>query len=83
MRPPPLAQTSKPYPQTDIRRRRRTIHFGHNSPSHALTIPPQSNPHRTAHTGRLALYAWGYPFKTKPDEHCSTVRKQSPTLVAD
>ena len=60
-RPPPLAPKSKPYPQTDSRRRRRTIHFGHNSPSHALTNPPaiKSAPH-CAHcltdilfTGRL------------------------------
>jgi len=50
MRPPPLAQTSKPYPQTDIRKRRRTIHSGHNGPTDALTILPQSNSHHTAHT---------------------------------
>src|SRR6516164_9218353 len=47
---PPLVPTGKPYPQTDNCRRRRTIHFGHNYPSHARTIPPQPNPHRTAHT---------------------------------
>jgi hypothetical protein len=50
MRPRPLAQTSKPYPQTDIRRPHRTTRCERNSLSHALTNPPPSNPHHTART---------------------------------
>ena len=50
MRPRPLAQSSKPYPQTDIRRPHRTTRCERNSLSHALTNPPPSNPHHTART---------------------------------
>jgi hypothetical protein len=41
MRPQPLVPTSKPYPRTDIRRRRRTIHSEYNNPTDAQTIPVQ------------------------------------------
>src|SRR5262249_37115752 len=36
--PPPLARASKSYPQTDIRRLRRTTHCGRNSRTDALTL---------------------------------------------
>ena len=42
-----LVQTSRPYPQTDIRRRRSTTHFGHHSPTHAspsYTVATNPNP---------------------------------------